>query len=248
MTIVGAVGDPGLINWVSYALILGAAAVVSGLLRRHGASQGKGWAASLQVVVWAMALVVVVMMIASRGASLTLLLVLLAAVIGAVLALDWLRDVVAGVVLVLQGRSEIGEVVEVDGYRGTVHQWGVGGLTLKTGDGRRVEVRNRRLLRTTVLRGDGAEKQPCRCRLALCEAPEEAEIDELRELRRVASCTPYGAAARRAEVYLEYDEKQRRWSVVVEAYPAEEGVRQRFKARLMLRLRRWMEGRGLTGE
>ncbi len=247
MMVIGATGDPGVIQWVIYGAILGAAALLSaGLSRWAGESSQRGWASPMKAVVWSVALALVVMLLASRGASLTLLVVLLSLVLGAVLALPILRDVLAAVVIQLEKTVRRGEVIEVAGMRGRVERFGVRRLVLRRSDGARLEVANGDVVAGPVVEGGAVEKSPCRCRVALKRRPEKGRPPWLEELEWVGACVPYASVSEEVRAYLEWEDERQRWSVVVEAYPIDEALRPRVEADLRLRVQRWMRRQSLA--
>lgn len=125
--------------------------------------------------------------------------------IGVGVALPILRDVLAGLALVLEGRHRLGDDVRVDGHEGRIVALGLRSAVLRDRDGTETTLPYRRLVGREIVRLSLARRDaPCEIEVAI---PDEVELEAVsNRLLEAAILSPYAAPNRRPEVSVVADQ------------------------------------------
>jgi small-conductance mechanosensitive channel len=126
--------------------------------------------------------------------------------LAAVAALPILRDLLAGLAVVVEGRHRLGDDIRVEGHEGRIVGFGLRSAVLRDRDGTEITVPYRRLVSAAVVRLNLARRDaPCEIEVAI--APGH-DLDQLSaRLREAATLSPYAAPGRRPEVFVVADEQ-----------------------------------------
>jgi small-conductance mechanosensitive channel len=124
--------------------------------------------------------------------------------LAAVAALPILRDLLAGLAVVVEGRHRLGDDVRVDGHAGRIVAFGLRSAVLRDHDGTEITVPYRRLVSGAVVRLNLASRDaPCEIEVAIGPGH---DLDQLSaRLREAATLSPYAAPGRRPEVFVVAD-------------------------------------------
>lgn len=196
------VGDP---QFQGVIPILVVATLVSLLLRRISRS-GAGsslrrWLPILYTAVWATAIVVVTWIYARGLSSTWMLAIWLLFLVVSFASVGWLRSVMSGVALSIEGRIRIGDSIRLGNVEGEVIAFGMRALRLRAVDGTIHEIPNEKLVTDTVanLTGDGGDSA---CELTIA-VPHTIDPEDVLDLaRRIAILTPLASPRHRPEVFL----------------------------------------------
>ncbi len=205
MSVIATADAPSALVWMGFILVV-LLAVAFSLGVRHvtrlkGTRRLKRWVPVVHVAVWAVAVGVVVVGVASYGFTTALVvMVLLLAGLG-MAAMDWCRNVVAGVLLFSEGELERGERVGVGDYRGEVVAIGIRSVRLEDEEGVVHDVPHVELLKNPVSRFDDAADAVCEVVMMVSPEADPWTLEE--EARLVASAVPWAAPGRRPEVFVE---------------------------------------------
>ncbi len=237
LVLIGAIDGGEGIRWWPYLLLLAVVAASSYGLRRLASAEGRyrvrQWVPAVQVGMWVFFVVMLIIGLASKGLSTTLLLVVLAVIFVVVAAMDWLRDVVAGLILVGESALTPGDRVQVGEFRGEILSIGVRALKLRDIDGVIHHIPHREVTGRAFSRfDDGAE--------AICEFEVELASDEeprqvLQAVETIAALVPLASPARRAQAYLRGHSKGE-LLIAVRGYPYSATVRDEYRSDVIRRL------------
>lgn len=199
-----------------------AAALVSFLLSRIGRSSAarglRRWLPLLYTLIWGAA-VVSITWIYARGLSSTWFLAIwLLFLLIALASVGWLRSVMAGVALSVEGRLRIGDSIRFGTVEGEVIAFGMRAMRLRGVDGTIHEIPNEKLVTEAVanLSGEGGDSA---CELTLT-VPPTVDPDEALELARtIAVLTPLASPRHRPEVFLlPRTEEEQRYELRIRGY------------------------------
>jgi small-conductance mechanosensitive channel len=153
--------------------------------------------------------------------------------IGVVVVLPVLRDVLAGLALVLEGRHRLGDDVRVDGHEGRIVALGLRSAVLRDRDGTETTLPYRRLADREIVRLSLAHRDaPCEFVVAI---PDELELDAVStRLLEAAMLSPYAAPGRRPEVFAVADERGG-VRVRVRAYVFDRAYEERYRGDVLAR-------------
>ena len=194
---------PELIHWIGYLLIVGIAGGLSAGLRRLTRMEAgrslQRWVPAAHVGIWLVALVLVVVGVASYGFSTSLLLVLLAFAVMVIAGLGWLRSVLAGVVLFAESEISPGDRIQVGEHKGVVVSVGIRSLRIRAVDGVIHDIPHQALLETPLSRFPSSGDLICAIDLELNSGEKPEEL--LERLRTIAGLAPLASPRRRPEAF-----------------------------------------------
>lgn len=202
-----AVADPSTPNFHLDGLIpvVLAAALVSLLLARISRSRAarrlRRWLPLLYTSIWGAA-VIFITWIYARGLSSTWFLAIwLLFLLIALASVGWLRSVMSGVALSMEGRIRIGDSIRFGTVEGEVIAFGMRAMRLRGVDGTIHEIPNEKLVTEAVanLSGEGGDSA---CELTLTVPPSVDPNEALEIARTVAVLTPLASPRHRPEVFL----------------------------------------------
>ena len=190
------------------------AVLVSFFLYRFGtqteAKRIKRWMPVLYAFVWSLAVVSITSLYARGLDGPWKLIVWLVFLFGVFASVGWLRSVMSGVALAVEGRVTTGDSIRIDDVEGEVVSFGLRSVSIRGVDGNIHEVPNDKFVSSTVVNlsaigGDSI------CDIYL-EVPESMSPNEALILaREVAVLTPLASPRHRPEVFLEpIEDKHRR--------------------------------------
>jgi small-conductance mechanosensitive channel len=170
-------------------------------VRRATGSQPQPWVRPAQLAAWAIMALTIVFLIGRllpetwRPAG---LLILLALLVG---GLSFLKNVLAGVALLLERRIEVGDMIQVDGISGEVEVWGLRSVRIRTIDGTVHDIPNEQLLSRPVTNfTDASADAACEIEIALSVGSDAFEAQEV--ARTAAAVSMYASPRRRPDVFL----------------------------------------------
>lgn len=194
------------------------------------------WVPTLHVAIWALAVAVLVMAVASKGFTTTLLLVLLALSGVVVAGMGWLRNVVAGLILFSEDRLAPGDRIEVGDHRGEVIHMGVRSIQLRDLEAVVHDIPYVDLVSGPISRFSDAVD-------ALCEFEMELNTDDdpqkvLQTVQRIAGLAPLASPRRKPRAFLkEPPVPGEALKVEVRSHPFSADQRDAYRSDVMRRLK-----------
>lgn len=220
--------------------VLFVATLLSFALRKVGRANGAGnlrrWLPVVYAVVWGIAIIVVTMMYAKGLPSGWFLAMWLLFLVVAFASVGWLRSVVSGVALSVEGRISLGDSIRVGDVSGEVVAFGVRSLRVRGVDGSVHEIPNEKLVTEPVanLSGEGGDSA-CELTLAI---PEGIDPDDAVErARSIAILTPLASPRHRPEVFLEpHSAAERRYDLRIRGYAFDAAYQDHYRSDVVSRL------------
>ena len=220
--------------------VLIAVAVVTLIVRRISRANLAGnlrrWLPVVYTGVWGVA-VLAVTLIYARGLSSTWFLAIWLVFLGVAFAsVGWLRSVVSGVAISMEGRIKLGDSIRVNSATGEVIGFGVRAMRLRAADGSIHEIPNEKLVTESVtnLSGDGGDAA------AELVVPIPAGVDAQAALeiaRRIAILTPLASPRHRPEVFLEAGGVDgQRFDIRVRGFAFDAAYRDHFRSDVVSRI------------
>jgi len=197
-------------SWASAAMIVAIALAASLLTVRIGAAPAlhrwQRWLHPVAVFGWGLAAWLIGLRLLAADSLAETAARGLLLVIGVAVALPLLRDVLAGLALVLEGRHRLGDDVRVDGHEGRIVALGLRSAVLRDRDGTETTLPYRRLAGREIVRLSLARRDaPCEFEVAI---PAELDLEAVSSrLLDAAMLSPYAAPGRRPEVFAVADER-----------------------------------------
>lgn len=221
------------------AVIL-AAAAVSLLVRRVGRSRLLGnlrrWLPLFYTSIWALAIVGVTLIYA-RGLSNTWLLATWLLFLIVVLAsVGWLRSVMSGVAISIEGRIKLGDSIRVENVAGEVIGFGVRSMRLRAVDGSIHEIPNDKIV-TEVVANLSGDRGDSACELVIA-IPDGIDPDAAVDVaRRIAILTPLASPRHRPEVFLEArGHEEQRYELRIRGYAFDAAYQDHFRSDVVSRI------------
>lgn len=196
-------------SWALAASVVAIALAASVLTVRLGAAPAlhrwQRWLHPTAVLGWAVATWLVGLRLLAADSLAETVARGLLLLVGVVVALPVLRDVLAGLALVLEGRHRLGDDVRVDGHEGRIVALGLRSAVLRDRDGTETTLPYRRLVGSEIVRLSLARRDaPCEFEVAI---PHELELEAVStRLLEAAMLSPYAAPNRRPEVFAVADQ------------------------------------------
>lgn len=220
-------------------VIVTVAALASLAIRRVGRSRLarnlQRWLGVMYTAVWGAAVLGITLMYV-RGLSDNWILATWLLFLGVALAsVGWLRSVMSGVAISLEGRLHIGDSVRIGDLSGEVVAFGVRSLRLRAVDGSFHEIPNEKLVTEPVtnLSGEGGDSA---CEL-LVPVPDGINADLAVQIaRRVAILSPLASPRHRPEVFLESQNLDGRVEIRVRGYAFDAAYQDHFRSDVVARL------------
>lgn len=219
--------------------VVGVAVIVTLLVRRVGRSNLAGdlrrWLPLLYSSVWGIAVLNITLIYARGLSSSWFLAIWLLFVFVGLASVGWLRSVMSGVAITLEGRIKLGDSVRVNDISGEVIEFGVRALRLRAVDGSIHEIPNEKLVTESVtnLSGDGGDSAA----ELLISIPAGIEPDRALEIaRRVAILTPLASPRHRPEVFLESSGIDGRFELRIRGYAFDAAYQDHFKSDVVSRI------------
>jgi len=219
--------------------VLMLAVLASMLLGRLGRSNLIGglrrWLPVLYTALWGVTLLGLTVMYA-RGLSQTAFLgVFVLFLLGAVSSVGWLRSVMAGVAISIEGRINLGDSIRSGDLAGEVIAFGVRSIRLRAVDGSIHEIPNETLVAQPVtnLSGDGGDSAT----EFVIGVPDGVDPDRAVQVARdVAILTPLASPRHRPEVFLESGPAMQRFEIRVRGYAFDAAFQDHFRSDVVARL------------
>lgn len=184
--------------------------LVARISRSRAARGLRRWLPLLYTSIWATAVVFITWMYARGLSSTWFLAIWLVFLLIALASVGWLRSVMSGVALSIEGRIRIGDSIRVGAIEGEVIAFGMRAMRVRAVDGTVHEIPNEKLVTEAVanLSGEGGDSA---CELTLT-VPSSIDPDDALDIARsIAVLTPLASPRHRPEVFLipRQDEDQR---------------------------------------
>lgn len=192
-------GDTGS---ASAALLFLCALLFLAVVRRVGRGATlRSWVRPAELIAWVLIAFSILFLLGRALPETWQTWALVVLVVGIVGSIGLIRDVLAGMVLLLERRFHVGDSISVDGLSGEVLSWGLRAARLRATDGTLHDVPNTRLVSRTVtsLTGTGTDAV-CEIHLTL-----PAGLDPSAALKKASSAavlSVYASPRRRPEVFL----------------------------------------------
>lgn len=243
-TTVAEVGDPnGQLSGAHAQGVLATlvvAVLVTLLVRRVARSNSVGdlrrWLPLLYTSVWGVAVIVVTLIYAQGMSNTWFLAIWLVFLVIVFASFGWLRSVMSGVAISLEGRIKLGDSIRINAISGEVIAFGVRALRLRAVDGSVHDIPNERLVTEPVtnLSGDGGDSAA----ELVIPVPHGINPDIAVEIaRRVAILTPLASPRHRPEVFLESSGNDgQRFEVRVRGYAFDAAYQDHFKSDVVSRI------------
>jgi small-conductance mechanosensitive channel len=182
------------------AIVLSVA--ISHLVKLPGLRRVRHWLLLTRALVWTMTVFTVVFAL-SRLVSTEYWLVLGVLLLGLIslAALDWLRNLIAGLSLEFERNFEPGDLVRYDDIEGELVEFGTRAVMLRTDDGTRHQIPNEKFTRNSVTRLEIDGEAACEIVISLPHAvsPDRAVV----LAQQAALLTPLASPRHRPEVFLD---------------------------------------------
>lgn len=197
-------------SWASAAVVVAIALAASLLTVRLGAAPAlhrwQRWLHPTSVFGWAVAVWLIGLRLLAADSLAETAARGLLLLIGVAVALPLLRDMLAGLALVLEGRHRLGDDVRVDGHEGRIVALGLRSAVLRDRDGTETTLPYRRLAGREIVRLSLARRDaPCEFEVAI---PTDLDLEAVSgRLLEAAMLSPYAAPGRRPEVFAVADER-----------------------------------------
>lgn len=227
------VSPQGVIGLLAFALL--ASIVLRRLGRSNLASGLRRWLPVLYTALWGGALLSITVMYA-RGLSQTAFAgVLVLFLLTALASIGWLRSVMAGVAISLEGRINLGDSIRIGGLSGEVMTFGVRSLTLRAVDGSLHEIPNEKLVVESVtnLSGDGGDSAT---EFVIPVPPNVDPEHAVQVARDVAILTPLASPRHQPEVFLESGAAVQQYEIRVRGYAFDAAYQDHFRSDVVARL------------
>lgn len=221
-------------------VVLIIAGLLSLLMRRVGRSNVAGpfrrWLPVAYSVVWGLAIVIVTMIYAQGLPNTWFLAIWLVFLVVVFASVGWLRSVMSGVALSIEGRIRLGDSIRVGDVEGEVIGFGMRALRLRSVEGTIHEIPNQKLVTEPVanLTGDGGDSA---CELTIA-VPDEVDPDTALELARtIAVLTPLASPRHRPEVFLfARDKQERSYELKIRGFAFDAAYQDHFRSDVVARL------------
>ncbi len=170
-------------------------------VRRSTGAPPRPWVRPAQLAAWGIVALTTIFLIGHtlpqswRPAGLAILVALLIAGLG------FIKNVVAGVAILLERKIAVGDSISVDGVSGEIEAWGLRSVRIRAIDGTIHDVPNDALLSRPVTNftGGGADAA-CEVEIALAPGIDPQEAQEV--ARTAAALSMYASPRRRPDVFL----------------------------------------------
>ena len=196
--------SPDLFTGLFYLAIVAVAVLISVGLRRltvHGEeARQRRWVPAVYILVWSLALLFILLHLASFGFGPVLVLAIIGLVGLASASMGWLRDVVAGLLLMSEGQLATCDRIEVGQSRGEIVELGVRAASLRDLDGITRLIPYREVLGSPVARFDDDADTICEVDLRVDTDEEPLKVVEI--VQTIASAAPLASPRRRPQVHL----------------------------------------------
>lgn len=189
----------------TYALTRLVRPAQAALLRQHasGPRQLVGALPLLALLAWLIAFGVSATLLVPRGGPSDALFWALGGLALVIAFSDGLKQAVAGIFIILQGRLRPGEYVRIGDLRGRVERLGLQRIVLRAVDGMEHTLPPSHVLSAPLVREDAAGARPVRCEVRIPPGIEPQRAARL--LYEVAALSPYADPRRRPEVAIDVD-------------------------------------------
>ena len=216
------------------------------LTRMSIAERVKRWAPLLHLCTWVGALLGCGTLLIKQGSVEWLLFGVILLTLMIVLNLSWLRSVLSGVALALEGHLDVGDSVRVDDFEGDVVHFGMRATRIRALDGTLHDVPNEHLMVQHVanLSGDGSDSA---CIVQVIVPPQLKIKDASALALQEAMLSPLASPRHRPEVFL-----QERLTpndpirLHIKGYAFDPNYQEHFRSDVLMRVMRRFERR--TGE
>ena len=235
--------------WGAMAVILvavGLSYLLFRLTRLTIAERVKRWAPLLHLCTWVGALLGCGTLLIRQGSLEWLAFGVILLCLVVVLNLNWLRSVLSGVALALEGHLDVGDAVRVDDFEGDVVHFGMRATRIRALDGTLHDVPNEHLMVQHVanLSGDGSDSA-CIVQIIV---PKQLKIKDASALAlQEAMLSPLASPRHRPEVFLQerlMPEDPLR--LHIKGYAFDPNYQEHFRSDVLTRVMRRFERR--TGE
>ncbi len=221
-------------------IVLIVAGLLSLLMRRIARSNAAGpfrrWLPVAYSVVWGVAIVIVTMMYARGLPNTWFLAIWLLFLVVVFASVGWLRSVMSGVALSIEGRIRLGDSIRVGGVEGEVIGFGMRAIRLRSVEGTIHEIPNEKLVTEPVanLTGDGGDSA---CELTIA-VPDQVDPDDARDLaRNIAVLTPLASPRHRPEVFLfARGQEEQRYELKIRGFAFDAAYQDHFRSDVVARL------------
>lgn len=211
---------------------------ISLLVRRVGkanlAPHLRRWVPVAFTSVWAIAIFAVAVIYARGLPGSWSLVIWLLFIVVTVASIGWLRSVLAGIAVSLEGHIKLGDSIRVGDVTGEVTGFGVRATRLRGVDGAIHEVPNERLVTdfVTNLSGEGGDSAT----ELVFAVPKHVAVDEAVEVaRRIAILSPLASPRHRPEVFLEARGNEK-FEVRIRGYAFDAAFQDHFRSDVVSRI------------
>ena len=230
-------GDP---QFQGVIPILALAILTSLLVRRIGKSGAathlRRWLPLVHSGVWAAAILAVTWIYARGLSSPWILAIWLLFLVFAFASVGWLRSVMSGVALSVEGRIRVGDSIRLGSVEGEVVAFGMRAVRLRAVDGTILEIPNEKLVTDTVanLTGDGGDSA---CELIIAVPHTIDPEDALQLARKIAVLTPLASPRHRPEVFLlAHHTGEQHYDLRIRGYAYDAAYQDHFRSDVISRL------------
>lgn len=181
---------------------VGISLMLSRLARSSFAGDLRRWLPVLYALLWGATLLSLTAIYARGLDNTAFVAVFIVFVVVALSSVGWLRSVMSGVAISLEGRIRIGDTIRIDQTSGEVVGFGVRSLRLRAVDGSIHEIPNEKIVTESVtnLSGTGGDTAT---ELMIPVPPEINPETAVQIARSVAILTPLASPRHQPEVFLE---------------------------------------------
>jgi hypothetical protein len=182
-------------------LAMGLSYVIHRLNRHPLLSPVRRWMPIVQIFVWAAALISVGMLTLARLEIEWFYFELVLLVLLCIVNISWLRSVIAGAALTMEGRLQKGDDIRVGELDGEIVEFGLRAIQVRANDGTLHNIPNHLLLSdaTSNVSGDNGDSA---CEV-IVTVPEHIEIQEaIRIAQHAAMLSPLASPRHRPEVFI----------------------------------------------
>lgn len=237
-------GDPGVAPQAVIGVIV-VAVFTSMLLGRLGrsnlASGLRRWLPLLYTTLWGATLIALTVMYARGLSQMAFAGVFVLFLLGAFASVGWLRSVMAGVAISIEGRIHLGDSIRIGSTSGEVIGFGVRSLRLRAVDGSIHEIPNEKLVVESVtnLSGDGGDSAT----EFVIAVPAGVDPDRAVQVARdVAILTPLASPRHQPEVFLESGPHLHQFEIRVRGYAFDAAYQDHFRSDVVARIQSEFNG------
>lgn len=209
------------------------------LLRRIARSNSVGnlqrWMPVLHASLWSLAVIIITMIYARGLPSGWFLGIWLLFLVMAFASVGWLRSVLAGVALSIEGRIRIGDSIRLGETSGEVLAFGVRSVRIRGADGALHEIPNEKLVTESVANLTG-ERGDSPCELSVSVPDSIDAADALEIARSVAVLSPLASPRHRPEVFLLSRSGDEQHWIQVRGYSFDAQYQDHFRSDVVSRL------------